>query len=758
MQARLFWGFLSVGLLGLALLVYRPLLGGEHLIGADGAGALSLWATWFPAHGLAWNYDLSYNFYAGYPLKSHWLPLLSLPSSFIYEGLRPLFGPVLSFHLLFPLYSSLTALLGMALLRRHLPAHPPPFLAWVVPGLGGVLLAFNPLTYSWAAEGAVGLLGFWALLLALLAWEAFLDSMSWPRLAGVAAAAYLTVLMSIQWWNLLASLALPYAVYAYYRRRDLLNREALLDYVQVGVLLFALGVLIFPASAVLWSTYYVRYAPLEVWQGLVNLGGPDAFQVLPFALSGVALLAPWEAIPGRRAWALIGALNALLIWRTQLAPLSLIGDLFSVPYNPDLTQGGAFWLPVLLMALLMAQGAVVHAYKTPAPAQIWLYFAHKYLASVTQSSPPPNPLLFAPSGYGSARYAEYREAGESDLPPSDSPSTYSERGLGGEVTALLAIFLLLAALAPWRTPFGTQALPRLDYYAVMAAEPENYLVLNFPLAADSLANRVQSIPAYNASLPAGPTTGAASFHHKRTWGGLLPTLSASQIESFAASPLVRLLTFQLDPRAENSETEIIALRNELIRWRAGFVILQTGQVPPEFETALRGWFMWTDSFCPVHQEGDYEFWRARWHPGGCPAYQITLGGPAGELAAGEGWHGAEVWDRPVRWAGRGISSFLRLWVTAPASDYRLTIRAQATGEIPGQRVEVWTGGTLLGEFAPGEDWGDYEIRLPRLSIPPGGMLPLELRHRQQANLGGRDLTAVYEWIRLDPILDEGEGP
>ncbi len=121
------------------------------------------------------------------------------------------------------------------------------------------------------------------------------------------------------------------------------------------------------------------------------------------------------------------------------------------------------------------------------------------------------------------------------------------------------------------------------------------------------------------------------------------------------------------------------------------------------------------------------------------------------FAVGGGWHGAEYWDRPVRWAGDADSSTLTLWVTNPASDYRLILRAQATADIPNQTVEVIANGESLGILPLESDWAEGEVTLPRLTIAEGGLVALELKHAVRETLGGRNLTAVYESISLEPI-------
>jgi hypothetical protein len=686
----------------LALAATLPLLRSDQLLGAEGQGGMGLWATWYPLHALRYNFDLSYSAYAVYPYPQNWLPALSLPNSLLYHLLNPLVGSPLAYHLLYPL-ALWAAALTMFVRLRGRPAAPSTWADDLPALLGGLIFAFNPLSHALVTQAALPLLGLFLLPLWMLVWDSFLAYPTSHRSILLAGVSYLGALWSLQGWGIAASLLLPYATYHWYRGKGAQADESLHqdghptrinDGLWLTGLLLAILLFIFPASALLWSTYELRYSPLSLWWPdeptswlwpvFVGAGGLGLLIML-----GLGILNPYPPNPlypvnGERGriftllnlnwpwlWLGLGGLNALFYLLPDLAPLTLLGQLFAVPNLPALTSPPLFGLAALTCGLLALQSLPTRHY----------------------------------------------------------------------LSAWLAGMAVLGLMSWLLAPPATTRLPVLTYHQTLADDPENYLVADLPL---SLADALTGATLLGDPFQAQRSMAMASQHHKRLWGGVGPEIIQAD---YFQQPLSRVLLGQL-PR---DHTQIIEVRRDVQRWRTGYLIFWDDLQTEQDLNALRAWLTWTHTFCPVQREGAAEFWRAYWHPGGCPPYQIALGTGAGDWAIGAGWGASEQWDRPVRWVGPDPNAVLTLWAASPAYDLNLTLRAQATGRIPGQEVSVWVNGQRAGQAALGADWAEPTFPIPRQWIGEGGVLEIELRHAISVELDGRTLAAVYEWVALQPV-------
>lgn len=682
----------SLGYLILSLILTAPLLSSRAIVGEGYAGGLSLWVTWFPRYAFGRNLDMVYNAQSLYPINTNLLPILSLPTSFFYEVLRPFFGSLLAYNLLYPLYLALTAGMGFAFVRRHVKN---PLLAAV----GGGLLAFNPISFGLAERGDLPLLAFFVFPAWMLLWDGFLAQMTLRRVVWLVGASYVLILFSVQSWNLALTLLLPYAIFRAHRAGlSQAERACLLEWVGIGGLGLSFLFLLFPAPVLLRSTYTDLYKPLGIWQGALNLGGWtwEVFAWGGLAALALSLLARWEVTPDRRWWMLIVGLNLSVFAMPELAPLRLLGAIFDTPHNPALTRPALFVPPAILgggVLILQFLDAVLRQFHSQ------------------------------PLRYG----------------------------------AIIGAALLLFEASGWWMGLPTSEVPPIDFYTSLAQEPENYVLIDFPIGVDSLARRslIESgeergdYAEFSFPEIAGRTLVYMPQHHKRVVGGLTASLKEEELAPYRQSPLIRLLTFQPDDPALSLDDKVRAIRREVVRWRVAYIVMRPSEVPPEFAEALRGWLNWIGSFCHVGAEGELEFWRATWHPSGCPPYMVQLGGAAGILAAGAGWYLPEYWDVGfVRVAGmeEAKTAEVKLWIDRPASDYTLTLHAQSP--LDGQSVEIIANGESLGDIALAADWGDYAVRVPRRVIGEDGLLNLELRHRRVAVVDGRPLTAVYQSVTM----------
>lgn len=684
----------------LAISLTSPLLHNDQLAGEAEGSSLGLWAVWYPPHALHYNYDLSYTDYAVYPYPQNYLPALSLPNSLLYSLLKPIFGVTLGYNLLYPLALWAAALAMYVYLRRD-DTHS------TISIMGGAMFAFNPLTHAIAQQAALPLLGIVTLPLWMLAWEHFLILPSTRRALLLAGLSYLGALWSLQFWGITASLLLPYALWRGYEAwghtrskgaqqcaptDESANQSSPTDSLLTGVLVLAILIFIFPASSLLWSTYELRYSPLHLWWGIKTIETAWMWAFGGLGLLGVGIIslsttlrrgeqmgnaAPTNdtthAIPTVWIWAGLMALNIGLYVEPSLAPLTLLGRLFSVPHNPDLTSRTLFGVAAIVSGLL--------AFKEGSPTQ----------------------------------KLDFR--------------LYGLRVMTG------------ISIGAWiASPLTTTTIPAPTYYQTIAADPENYLIADLPLSTASINGNPTGL---GDALLANRSMAMVAQHHKRIWGGVGESLAGVDYtqQPFSNALLGNLTT---DP------AQVIEIRRDVQRWRTGYLVFWKAIPTNQNLPALRDWLTWTNTFCLVHSEGDVEFWRAYWHPAGCPAYQMGLGTFTSQWALGTGWGAAETWDRPVRWAGPEQTSTLTLWANDLASDVYLTFNAQSTELIPEQTVEIFINGHSLGETFIEEDWSEERLRIPREFIGEEGLLQVELRHSQVRTIDGRTLTAVYDWIRISP--------
>ncbi|HLA42103.1 MAG TPA: hypothetical protein VJZ27_01635, partial [Aggregatilineales bacterium] len=663
-----------------ALVWMRPVLSSEKLIGDNSIGGVSFWTTWFPAHAFENNINLVQNHYTLYPVETNILPLLSLPTSALYYLIRIFAGKLLAFNLLFPLYLTLTASSSFLFLRTQIRNE-------LMAGIGGFALAFNPITVLLVNRGEIALLGFFLFPLWMLLWDRFMQAPSARHTGMLVILTWVIVLLSVQYWNLIAGCLIPYAVYQFWHKEKS-ESDLLINHMAIGGLMLAVLCLIFPIPAMLQSTYGQRYLPLEIWQGAVIFDR----SLIILAVTGIialllSLVADWQFIPDRQLWVGIIALNVLLFSRNDFAPLSLIGSIFSIPDNPDLTQPVMFLFPAIFAAIVLVLKMFDSAFQG---------FTFRWRV----------------------------------------------------ITGLLLIAALLWT-SDFEKPLSSMPITRYDFLETIAADPENYTIVDFPVGVDTLAYRStpNEIPVgIGFSDDAGRALSYVPFHEKQVVGGIASNLTPEQLQVYTEAPLIRLLTFQ--PQDDVVES-VIHLRREVVQWRVGYILLHTGIVPPEFENALRGWLNWTGAFCMVGQEQDVEYWRGMWHPAGCPAYHVDFGGAASDMALVEGWYAPEWWvDRIAVRASGEMPAQVLLWVNPTGYDFDLTLRVTAPEAITAQNVTIMVNGSSIGSFAPSAEWDEYILTLPRQLIGSDGLLRLELHHSSAEVIEGRSLAAVYEYIEI----------
>lgn len=629
----------------------------DYLIGENYIGGLANWTLWWPAHALTHNYNLVYNNYTLFPVPTNLLPVLSLPTSTIYNLLRPMLGHFAAFNALLPIYLTLNGWTGYLFFKRSFP--------WQIAVASGLVLAINPVTIGLAARGEFHLMAIFIWLLWFLAWEWFQEKPTWRTIGIVAIVLYLVALMSLQFWNIILTLLIPYAAYVAYPKR-----HQYVDYSLFGMMVFSLFFLIFPAQALIWSTYTFDYKALHIWQGNFHI---STWQILPFV--GIVLGAffiSWKAMPSQIFWLAIVGINSLLYAKPTWSPLSVVFRLFDAPFAPDMTRPAIFGLAAITAGIVIIFQAIQVQKKQ------WQSLA-----------------------------------------------------------LALSIILTLGASRIWQD-FPTSPVSRLNFYKALANDSEDYVVIDFPIRVNTLAD----IDELNDVL-AGRSMAYGVWHQKKVAGGITSLVSNEDLNPYFFRPLLQVLTAQ--PLHQDNPTTAQLLRDEVAFWRVGYVLIHLGEAPSDLETVVRGWLSWTGTFCYVGTEVNIELWRARWHPAGCPPYEIQFSSQF-DIAFGTGWFTAEG---DVRWGGIDKNSMLTVWAI-PASAYHLKIQA-ASPVIENQTVEIFANGERIGEIALSSEMHVYELVIPRLLIEDGGQINLELRHSQLENIEGRNLTALYEKISLEAV-------
>ena len=314
-----------------------------------------------------------------------------------------------------------------------------------------------------------------------------------------------------------------------------------------------------------------------------------------------------------------------------------------------------------------------------------------------------------------------------------------------------ALFIAWVVLSGWCQPLPATQLGHADFSASIAADPEDYLVADFPMGADSLEGRLRpesQSGTFGFDAVAGHILMRAAAREKPVIGGLSNTLQMDEVAPFADTPLLRLLGSESLTEGDRETGQ--SIRDDAARWRVGYVVVHRDLLTPDFIDSIHRWLTWTNAFCLVTTEDSQEFWRASWHPAGCPPFTLRLGAPDAAMALGSGWYAAEQWgDQPVRWAGEQADSLVNVWLT-PHMNYELHIRVSSPQQQT-QQLKVQVNGEAVGEATLGSDWAEYVFSIPHTLIAPDGFTSIMLQHEALTDIQGRTLTAAYDYLMFKEI-------
>lgn len=298
-------------------------------------GAQNIWYLWWPQQALADNYLLAATDYASFSVENNLLGKLSLPSSMFFAGLDVFLSPVASYN-------------SMAVLYVLLNVITTSYLIWegtaklVEAALGGLLIAVSPLNLLILEYLGVAALGFFVLPLSWIAWNKH-HAGDW-HWGWFVACAYLTVLMSLQFANLLVILVIFILIGLRHTWRT--HQTALMWIcVIMGVLLF-----LHPLPDVWQATYFSRFPALEILQASTPLWLTGAMLILLLLAAGLTY-SQQQSVSMWMAW---GAVVGFLVIFPDLAPLSVLAWLFNVPNVPTLTDPLIYLYAVYFAAVLLA--------------------------------------------------------------------------------------------------------------------------------------------------------------------------------------------------------------------------------------------------------------------------------------------------------------------------------------------------------------------------------------------------------------------
>ncbi len=548
--------WLAVPLLAALALHFAALLPrlATHLPGTPDDAALALWHTWWPLAGLASSDTLSFgpalNAYSGGPYLANHLGAMPLLQSLLFAPLRALTGsPIAAFNLVLMLMQALTHALTFACLRSK---GAPPAAA----GLGAGAFVLSAWYYAALTGADIITAALWPLPLALLLWDRLLDRPGIWRALLAALAVYAGVLSGVQHLAWVFNLWLPYAAWTGFQsvRRegegDPAGRARLVDALLAAGVGLAILLLIYPGHNMMRTL----------------MGNEPAF--------GSAAAVGVMAQPAR-SFAVNLLRTAPLIWAAAAAGFALGGQ--------D-ERGARFWLVAGVGSLLFAFGALPDLSRMVIGA-LGLPFQPVYGIAI----------FFGVAAFALTVYACLALGRLAAVP---RPVTWL--AAGGLLLAMVAAdYPALRGLPQHRV----EAAP---YYATIAADREDYFVLDYPFGLlGAQDGRATGSAAYLAR--------AAVWHGKRTVSGVAayyPPAHHALMEGYPFLFPERLTPDQMGAAAES-------LGRAVREWRIGYVVVHPDLLGEADRAAVDALAAESGALCPAVSRDGLLFYRARWHPAGC---------------------------------------------------------------------------------------------------------------------------------------------
>jgi hypothetical protein len=411
-------------------------------------------------------------------------------------------------------------------------------------GLAALAFVFSP-WYSAAVGGAdVIAASLWTLPLALLAWEGWLRRPSTWRAVWVALALYAGVLCGVQHSLWIAALWLPYALYT---GRGAWREAAAREQLSLAVLILLVLLLLYPLPDFVRALQgnEPAYAPV--------LGEPVRRSLIGWALRlspAILLVAAITVFRGRRE-------RGAIVWLALAGYLSLAG--FGLLPDPLQAVFGGLGLPFRPLAdreFLFGPALIA-----------WLLCA------------------------GHAWREELASA----------PASLRWRGAGAGL-----LLIVLGTNSAVIRSIPQHAVTVAGFYRDIAADPEDYLVLEYPFGLSSVEDgREVGQAAYLAR--------DSVWDGKRSVSGLAPYIEPMVFDQ------VQQESFLFPDTVDDRDAAAQALGEAVNEWRIGYVVVHPDLLGAAEQDTLRDLAERSSALCPPVERDGLVIYRARWHPAGCDA-------------------------------------------------------------------------------------------------------------------------------------------
>ncbi len=542
--------FLPLSLLG-ALVVVALIINFDSILlnpaarlpGTPNEAAYSLLHVWWPVVSLPQPDDLTIHSFIGAPYLANHTRYTPFLQSILFHLLSGL-GPVLAFNLLLIVSQVASQIVLFWFFRRK-----------GAPGLWAALASTAFVLSPWYStiigQADVIAAGWWLPPLALIVWDRWTEQPSTWRVAAVVAALYAAVLCGVQNLLWLVSLWLPYAAWSgralwLNSVNDEQKRVASRDQLAAMTLSFLVLFLFYPMPGI-----------VRALQGNEPAYGP-------------ALGAP--------------ELRSFVGWILRTSPAIFAATLLTVFFGRSV-KSGIFWLMVAVFNLLVGFGLIPDALNMVAGALGLPYW----------------PLADRSFSFGIALFAMLVYIGQAWGETWQSPPTLKWLLVGLASLIIIPVTNLATIRA---VPIHEVNVP--DFYREIAAEPEDYILLEYPFGLSSVADgRSVGEAAYLARY--------AVWNLKRPASGLSPYYEPRLFEQVQANTF--LFPQTLSPT--DLSTAAQALGQAVREWRIGYVVVHPDLLTPEALTTISDLVEQSKALCPPIQRDGLILYRARWHPYGC---------------------------------------------------------------------------------------------------------------------------------------------
>jgi hypothetical protein len=393
--------------------------------------------------------------------------------------------------------------------------------------------------------------GCWLLPLALIVWDFWIEQPSIKRAVLVILTLYLGVLCGVQNLLWVASFWLPYALWSFWQRQRadgqfLPRAQGHLYGMGLGFLVL---LLIYPLPGLVQAL-----AGNEPMYG-PPLSGPILRSFVGWTLRASPLIFGLVVATGflvrsaraGRGWLVIGAVNVAIGFGLIPDPLSMAAGALGLPFRP-LAEPDLF-LGISLFAFLI------------------------YIALACQ---------------------EMFQAG------------LNQNIRGGLIWLAVLAGIVITDASTFRSmPAHEVSVP--SFYRMIASEPEDYILLEYPFGVSSLSDgRALGEAAYLARY--------SVWDLKRSMSGVTWYSEARNFDKIKATAFL----FPDSLTDGNRDTAAQALGIAVREWRIGYIVVHPELVSQAAQAAIARLINQSQALCPSVQRDGLIIYRAQWHPYGCP--------------------------------------------------------------------------------------------------------------------------------------------